>query len=53
MISKIIMIFYYLLCLFFTIITIKNLIEEKTSRDKVVLYLITLVPFIARLLRFK
>ncbi|MBP6908994.1 MAG: hypothetical protein KBC18_01050 [Candidatus Saccharicenans sp.] len=53
MIAKIIMIFYYLLCLFFTIITIKNLIEEKTSRDKVVLYLITLVPFIARLLRFK
>ncbi len=53
MMAKIIMFFYYLLCLFFTIITIKNLIEEKTSRDKVVLYLITLVPFIARLLRFK
>ncbi|HUM34177.1 MAG TPA: hypothetical protein PKX32_02820 [Candidatus Saccharicenans sp.] len=53
MIAKIIMIFYYLLCLFFTIITVKNLMEEKTSKDRVVLYLITLIPFMARLLRFK
>ncbi|HOE14003.1 MAG TPA: hypothetical protein PLP94_03100 [Candidatus Saccharicenans sp.] len=53
MIAKIIMVIYYLICLFFTAITIKNLIEEKTSKDKVVLYLITLIPFIARLLRLK
>ncbi|HOP61370.1 MAG TPA: hypothetical protein PKZ60_08165 [Candidatus Saccharicenans sp.] len=53
MIAKIIMVIYYLICLFFTAITIKNLIEEKTSKDKVVLYLITLIPFITRLLRLK
>lgn len=53
MIAKIIMIFYYLLCLFFVAITFKNLLEERTSKDRIVLYLITLVPFVARLLRFK
>lgn len=53
MIAKIITIFYYLLCLFFVLITLKNLIEEKNSRDKIILYFLILIPFILRLLRFK
>lgn len=53
MIARIIVIFYYLLCLFFVFITLKNLIEEKTSRDRVILYFLILIPFILRLLRFK
>ncbi|MBC7364371.1 MAG: hypothetical protein H5U07_07495 [Candidatus Aminicenantes bacterium] len=53
MLAKIIMIIYYLLCLFFVFITIRNLFQEENSRDRVILYLLTLVPFILRLLRFK
>jgi len=53
MVAKIIMIIYYLICLFFVFITARNLFREENSRDRVILYLITLVPFILRLLRFK
>jgi len=53
MIAQIIMVIYYLICLFFVFITLKNLISERTSADKVILYLVTLIPFILRLLRFK
>lgn len=52
MLAKIIMIIYYLICLFFIIITVRNLSRE-ASRDRVILYLLTLIPFILRLLRFK
>ncbi|MCR4397195.1 MAG: hypothetical protein NUW07_10775 [Candidatus Saccharicenans sp.] len=51
--AKIIMIIYYLLSAFFVFITAKNLIQEKNSRDRVILYLVTLIPFILRLLRIK
>ncbi len=53
MIARIIMIAYYLIAAFFVLITIKNMLQEKNSRDRVVLYLITLIPFIIRLLRIK
>ncbi len=53
MIARIIMIAYYLMAAFFVLITVKNLIQEKDSRDRVVLYLVTLIPFILRLLRIK
>ncbi|MGQ9801069.1 MAG: hypothetical protein ACUVRL_05345 [Candidatus Saccharicenans sp.] len=53
MIARIIMIIYYLLSGFFVFITVKNLIQEKQSRDRVILYLVTLIPFILRLLRIK
>ncbi|MGB9765446.1 MAG: hypothetical protein ACPLZD_08850 [Candidatus Saccharicenans sp.] len=51
--ANIIMILYYFISLFFVLITIKNLIEEKKSRDRIILYLLTVIPFILRLLRFK
>ncbi|MCR4410519.1 MAG: hypothetical protein QHH43_08525 [Candidatus Saccharicenans sp.] len=53
MIARIIMIAYYLISVFFVLITIKNLLKERDSRDRVVLYLVTLIPFILRLLRIK
>lgn len=53
MIARIIMIAYYLISAFFVFITIKNLLKERDSRDRVVLYLVTLIPFILRLLRIK
>ena len=51
--AKIIMFLYYLICLFFVLITLKNFIEEKNSQDKAILYLVTLIPFLLRLFRFK
>ncbi|MGB9906420.1 MAG: hypothetical protein ACPLRR_03415 [Candidatus Saccharicenans sp.] len=51
--AKIIMIIYYLLSAFLVFITSKNLIQEKNSRDRVILYLVILIPFILRLLRIK
>jgi hypothetical protein len=53
MIAWLIMGLYYLLCAFFVFITLRNLVQEKASRDRVILYLVTLVPFILRLLRVK
>ncbi len=53
MIARVIMITYYLMSAFFVLITIKNLLKERDSRDRVVLYLVTLIPFILRLLRIK
>lgn len=52
MIARLVMIAYYLISAFFVLITIKNLLKEN-SRDRVVLYLVTLIPFILRLLRIK
>ncbi|MBC7349567.1 MAG: hypothetical protein H5U05_06310 [Candidatus Aminicenantes bacterium] len=53
MIARIIMVLYYLLSAFFVFLTVKNLLQEKESRDRVILYLVTLIPFILRLLRIK
>ncbi len=53
MIARIIMIAYYLISGFFVFITVKNILQEKESRDRVVLYLVTLIPFMLRLLRIK
>jgi ABC-type uncharacterized transport system permease subunit len=53
MMARIIMILYYAICLFFAFITVRNLIQEKSSRNNVILYLVTLIPFILRLLRIK
>lgn len=50
---KIIMILYCGICLLFVFITVRNLIQEKNSRNNVILYLVTLIPFILRLLRIK
>ena len=53
MMARIIMIIYYFLSAFFVFIIVKNLLQEKESRDRVILYLVTLIPFILRLLRIK
>lgn len=52
MMAKIIMVIYYLICLFFVFITVRNLVRED-NRDRIILYLLTLVPFVLRLMRFK
>ncbi len=51
--SKIIMILYYGICLFLVFITVRNFVQEKNSRNNLILYLVTLIPFILRLLRIK
>ncbi|MCX8160834.1 MAG: hypothetical protein N3G18_07875 [Candidatus Saccharicenans sp.] len=53
MLARIIMVAYYLISAFFVLVTVQNLLREKDSRDRVVLYLVTLIPFILRLLRIK
>ncbi|MDI6844550.1 MAG: hypothetical protein QME28_00230 [Candidatus Saccharicenans sp.] len=53
MIAKIVMIIYYLISAFFVAIVLKNFIQEKESRDRALLYLIVLIPFILRLFRVK
>ncbi len=52
MMAKVIMVIYYLICLFFVFITARNLLREN-NRDRIILYLLTLVPFVLRLMRFK
>lgn len=53
MVARVIMIAYYLISVFFLLITIKNLVRERDSRDRVVLYLVIIIPIILRLLRIK
>ena len=48
-----IMIIYYLICAYLAGILIWNFIEEKKSVNKLVLYLLVILPLIIRLLRIK
>jgi hypothetical protein len=48
-----IMIFYYLICLYLIGILIWNFIREKKSIDDMLLYLIVMIPLVLRVLRIK
>ena len=49
----IIMIFYYLISAFIAGMLIWNFVREKEDKEKMLLYLIVLIPFILRILRIR
>ena len=49
----IIMIVYYLISAFVAAMLIWNFVREKEDKQKMILYLIVLVPFILRLFRIR
>ena len=48
-----VMILYYVLCVFIAALLVWNFIREKKSVNDMLLYLLVLVPFILRFLRIK
>ncbi len=50
---SLIMIFYYALSVFIAGMLLWNFIREKQDREKMLLYLIVLLPFILRILRIR
>ncbi len=50
---SIIMIIYYLISAFIAGMLIWNFVREKEDKEKMLLYLIVLIPFILRILRLR
>ena len=50
---NIIMILYYLISIFTACMLIWNLVREKTSVQKIILYLIVLIPLVLRIFRIR
>ena len=49
----VIMILYYIICVFIVALLIWNFIKEKKSVNDMLLYLIVLIPLILRIFRIK
>lgn len=49
----IVMIIYYLICVYILAMLIWNFIREKKSVDDMLLYLLIMIPLVLRLLRIK
>ena len=49
----VIMILYYVICIFLVALLVWNFIKEKKSVNDMVLYLLVLVPLILRIFRIK
>lgn len=49
----VIMILYYIICIFIVAVLAWNFIKEKKSVNDMVLYLIVLIPLILRIFRIK
>ena len=52
-VMPIIMILYYLISAFIAGMLIWNFVREKEDKEKMLLYLIVLIPFILRILRIR
>ncbi len=50
---SIIMIAYYLLCVFLLGLLAWNFLLEKKSRDDIILYILVMIPLLLRILRVK
>jgi len=50
---SIIMIIYYLISIFVAAMLIWNFIREKQDKEKMLLYLIVLIPLVLRIFRFR
>ncbi|MGD2295543.1 MAG: hypothetical protein PVF22_06875 [Candidatus Aminicenantes bacterium] len=48
-----IMILYYVICVFIAVVLVWNFIKEKKNVNDMLLYLLVLIPLILRLLRVK
>ncbi len=48
-----IMVFYYVICVYLIVILLWNFIKEKKSANDMILYLLVLIPLILRVLRVK
>lgn len=48
-----IMILYYVICVYLIILLLWNFIKEKKSVNDMVLYLLVLIPLVLRILRIK
>ncbi len=49
----VIMILYYIICIFIAAMLVWNFIKEKKSVNDMVLYLLVLIPLILRIFRIK
>ncbi len=49
----VIMIIYYMICVFIAAMLVWNFIREKEDKGKMLLYLIVLVPLVLRILRIR
>lgn len=49
----VIMIFYYVICVFLAVMLIWNFIREKQNKEDMLLYLIVLVPVVLRIFRIR
>jgi predicted small integral membrane protein len=49
----VIMIFYYMICVFLAGMLIWNFIREKQNKEDMLLYLIVLVPIVLRIFRIR
>jgi len=50
---SIIMIVYYLISIFIAVLLIWNFIREKQDKEKMLLYLIVLIPLVLRIFRMR
>ncbi len=48
-----IMIIYYIISIFIAVMIIWNLISERENKQKIILYMIVLIPFILRIFRIR
>ena len=49
----VIMIFYYVICVFLAAMLIWNFIREKQNKEDMLLYLIVLIPVVLRIFRIR
>jgi hypothetical protein len=49
----VIMIFYYIICIFIVTMLVWNFFKEKKSVNDMILYLLVLIPLILRIFRIK
>ena len=50
---SVIMIIYYMICVFIAGMLVWNFIREKEDKEKMLLYLIVLIPLVLRILRIR
>jgi len=49
----VIMVFYYVICVFLAAMLIWNFIREKKNKEELLLYLIVLIPVVLRIFRIR
>lgn len=52
MLSTIITVLYYIICLFFLLLIVRNFVKTKKAQEAIV-YAVIMIPFVLRILRLK